>query len=69
MQAIGVRVDVLVGRHMQLHGRFVVLEEGALDVFHLRPVGAAVLARDADVVPIAIGGGDERDEYVAFTLP
>lgn len=57
-----VMTDVLLDRNVELHRGLVVLEKQPLDVIHLRPVRAAVLARYADVFPSAVRTGDNRHE-------
>ena len=58
MQDVGVDVDVLGGGDVELHCNFVIAEEQARDVLHLGPIWAAILPRDADVIPSGIGAGN-----------
>ena len=57
MQAVGMDVNVVAGRDMELHRDLLVAEEQPRHMLHFLPVRAAVLARDADVIPAAIAAG------------
>ena len=55
MQAIGVVADVIADRDVQLHGNLIVTKEQPVDLIHLQPVRDALDARDADMIPAALG--------------
>ena len=66
MQAVGMDIDVIFLRNMQLHDRFIVAEQDLAHEFHLSPGGTAPgeHARNlqngyAGVIPAVTGCGDD----------
>jgi hypothetical protein len=65
MQAIGMHVDMVTGRYVELHCFFFAFEELALDVGHFVPSRAPIRATDTDMVP-TIGSAGDNHQFFAI---